>query len=212
MAVSTKDIRNVVFIAHTGAGKTTLVENLLFKGGAISKKGSVNAGTTVSDYNDDEKERKTSIDLSISYYESGGVKVNLLDAPGYLDYMGDVIAGVNTADAAVLVVDAVSGAQVGRTKFWKMVQAFDLPELIVINKMDKDNEDFAKVLEDIQKRYGKKCIALCYPHGSGASFTGMANLLTKSGTDKLEGDDKAKAEKISGDLTEGVAESDEALL
>jgi len=212
VTVSTKDIRNVVFVSHSGAGKTTLVENLLFKGGTISKKGSVNAGTTVSDYNEDEKERKTSINLSVSFYEKDGVKVNLLDAPGYLDYMGDVIAGVSAADAAVLMIDATSGIQVGTTKFWKLVQAYNLPAVIVINKMDRDNADFAKVFESVQKRYGKKCVALCYPNGQGASFSGIANLLTKEGMDKLEGDDKTRADKISNDMTEGVAESDDALL
>ena len=95
MAVSTKDIRNVVFLSHSGEGKTTLVESLLFKGGAISKKGSVEDGTTVSDYNDDEKERKNSINLSVSFYEKDGIKANLLDAPGYLDYIGDIIAGID---------------------------------------------------------------------------------------------------------------------
>ncbi|MBU1084556.1 MAG: elongation factor G, partial [Candidatus Omnitrophica bacterium] len=102
MSVLTKDIRNIVFLSHSGAGKTTLVENLLFKGGAIPKPGSVDGGSTVSDYNDDEKEKKHSINLSMSFYEKDGIKANLLDAPGYLDYMGEVASGVNSADAAVL--------------------------------------------------------------------------------------------------------------
>ncbi len=212
MAVLTKDIRNVVFISHSGAGKTTLVENLLFKGGAISKKGSVDAGTTVSDYSDDEKERKTSIDLSVSYYEKDGKKVNLLDAPGYLDYIGEVVAGMSAADAAVLLVDAVGGVEVGTAKFWKLVQEFNLPGLIVINKMDKENANFDKVLESIRKSFGKNCVPLYYPNGVGASFSGIANLLTKEGIDKLEGTDKEKADKLSNEMTEGVAESDDALL
>ncbi len=212
MAASTKDIRNVVFISHTGAGKTTLVENLLFKGGAISKKGSVDSGTTVSDYNDDEKERKISINLSVAYYEKDGVKVNLLDAPGYLDYVGDVIAGVNAADAAVLLVDAVGGIEVGTTKFWKLVQEKGLPALIVVNKMDKENADFGKVLESIKASLGKNCVALCYPNGTGAAFSGVADLLTKEGLDGLQGADKDKADKLSSEMTESVAESDDALL
>jgi len=212
VAASTKDIRNVVFISHTGAGKTTLVENLLFKGGAISKKGSVDSGTTVSDYNDDEKERKISINLSVAYYEKDGVKVNLLDAPGYLDYVGDVIAGVNAADAAVLLVDAVGGIEVGTTKFWKLVQEKGLPALIVVNKMDKENADFGKVLESIKASLGKNCVALCYPNGTGAAFSGVADLLTKEGLDGLQGADKDKADKLSSEMTESVAESDDALL
>ena len=212
MAVLTKDIRNVVFISHSGAGKTTLVENLLFKGGAISKKGSVIDGTTVSDYSDDEKERKTSVDLSVSFYEKDGVKVNLLDAPGYLDYIGEVVAGTNAADAAVMIVDAVGGVEVGTVKFWKLAKERGLPGMIVINKMDKDNADFGKVLESVRKSLGKNCVALYYPNGSGSSFSGMANLLTKEGIDALQGEDKGKADGLSSEMTEGVAESDDALL
>ncbi|MGB3082179.1 MAG: elongation factor G [Candidatus Omnitrophota bacterium] len=212
MAVSTKDIRNVVFLSHSGDGKTTLVENLLFKGGAISKKGSVDDGTTVSDYSDDEKERKNSVNLSASFYEKNGVKANLLDAPGYLDYIGDVIAGIGAADAFIMLVDAVGGVKVGTTKFWKLAKGANLPGMIVINKMDKENADFAKTLEDVRNRLGKNCVALCYPAGKGSAFSGIANLLTKEGMDKLQGEDKDKADKISNELMEGVAESDDALL
>jgi elongation factor G len=212
VAGTTKDIRNVVLLSHSGCGKTTLCENLLFKGGTISKKGSVDAGTTVSDYSSDEKERKNSINLSVSSYEADGVKVNLLDAPGFLDYLGEVTAGVNAADAAVMIVDAVSGVQVGTTKFWKLAQEFSLPRVIIVNKMDKDNANFVKVLEGIKKSLGKNCVTLCYPNGKGATFTGMANLLTLEGLDKLEGDAKSEADSLSGEMIEGVAESDDALL
>ncbi|MBU1783942.1 MAG: elongation factor G [Candidatus Omnitrophica bacterium] len=212
MAFATKDIRNVVLLSHAGEGKTTLVEDLLFKGGAISRKGSVSAGTTVSDYNDDEKDRKNSINLSVSFYEKDGVKVNLLDAPGFLDYSGDVAAGVAAADAVVLLVDAGGGVKVGTNKFWKLAKKRGLPAIIVVNRMDKDNADFAGVLASIQKAIGRNAVAICYPVGSGSNFTGVVNLLTQDGMDKLEGDDKTKAEGLSAALTESVAESDDALL
>ena len=153
MSVLTKNIRNIVFLSHSGAGKTTLVENLVFKGGSISKPGSVNSGTTVSDYSDDEKKRKNSINLSVAFYDKDGVKVNLLDAPGYLDYIGDVASGINAADAAVFIIDAVGGIQVGTTKFWKLAQVKSLPGIIVVNKMDKDNADFQKILEAVKKKF-----------------------------------------------------------
>ncbi|MFH1836756.1 MAG: elongation factor G [Candidatus Omnitrophota bacterium] len=212
MSISTKDIRNIVFLSHSGAGKTTLVENLLSRGGTISKPGNVNDGTTVSDYSDDEKERKNSINLSVSSYEKDGVKVNLLDTPGYLDYIGEVTSGVRAADACALMVHSVGGIQVGTTKFWKLAQARSLPGMIVVSKMDKENADFEKVLEAIQKRLGKNCVALYYPNGKGSTFSGIANLLTKVGIDKLKGADKEKADKLAGELTEGIAESDDALL
>ena len=212
MTVSTKDIRNVVFISHSGAGKTTLVENLLFQGGSITKLGTVDAGSTVSDYNDDEKERKNSINLSVSSYEKDGLKVNLLDAPGYLDYIGEVVAGLNAADAFVLLIDSVDGIKVGTNKFFKIAQALNLPGAIVISKMDKDNANFDEVFSAVQEKFGKRCVALGYPNGKGSSFSGMANLLTKEGMDSLVGADKDKADKFSADMVEGVAESDDALL
>lgn len=212
MAVSISKIRNVVLIAHSGAGKTTLIENLLYKGGAISKPGSVDAGTTVSDYSDDEKERKNSINLSAAFYEKNGIKVNLLDTPGYLDYASEVVAGLNAADAAILIVDAVSGIQVGTLKFWKIAQELKLPALVVVGKMDKDNANFDKVISSLQEILGKGCVALCYPNGNGSTFKGLANLLTKKGIETLQKEDKDKAAGMSANMTEGVAESDDSLL
>ncbi len=212
VGVSTSKIRNVALIAHSGSGKTTLAENLLHKGGAISKPGTVDAGTTVCDYSDDEKQRKNSINLSVAFYEKNGFKVNLLDTPGYLDYIGEVVAGVNAADAAVLLVDSVSGIQVGTVKFWKIAQERSIPAIIVVGKMDKDNADFDKVMANLQEKFGKRCVALYYPNGQSSSFSGVANLLTKDGMDALDAQNKEKAEKMSADMTEGVAESDDVLL
>ncbi|MBF0494790.1 MAG: elongation factor G [Candidatus Omnitrophica bacterium] len=212
MAVSAKDIRNVVVLGHSGDGKTTLVESLLYKGGAIAKKGSVNEGTTVSDYNEDEKERKNSIDLSVSFYQKNGIKVNLLDAPGFLDFINGAIAGVHAADGAVLIADAVGGVKVGTAKGWKIAKKKNLPVLIVVNKMDKENSNFEKVLAAIQESLSKSAVAIAYPVGSGHSFSGIVNLLTKEGADKLSADDKTKVEALSSALVEGVAESDDALL
>ncbi|MBF0217567.1 MAG: elongation factor G [Candidatus Omnitrophica bacterium] len=212
MAVSTKDIRNVVIISHSGEGKTTLVENLLFKGGAISRKGTVSEGTTVSDYNEDEKERKNSINMSASFYEKDGIKVNILDAPGFLDFMGEVVSGIAAADAVILLVESVGGIKVGTTKFWKLAQEKNLPAIIVVNKMDKENADYDKVLEDIKGKLCNNAVAVGMPVGAGPEFKGIVNLLTKEGIDRLSGDDKAKAASLSAKLIEGVAESNDALL
>jgi elongation factor G len=212
VAVTTKNIRNVVLLAHSGEGKTTLVENLLFKGGTITKKGTIAEGTTVSDYNEDEKERKNSIDLAIASYEKDGLKVNLIDTPGYLDYIGEIIGGVNAADSQIMLVDAFGGVKVGTTKFWKIAKQKGLPGMIVVNKMDNENANFTKTLESIKSALGKNCVALYYPNGSGSSFSGIANILTGEGIDKLQGEDKDNAEVLSSEMVEGVAESDDALL
>ncbi len=212
MAVTTKNIRNVVLLGHSGEGKTTLVETLLYKGGAIPKKGSISDGTTVSDYNDDEKDRKNSINLAVASYEKDGIKVNLIDTPGYVDYIGEVIEGINTADSQVMMVDAFGGVKVGTVKFWKVAKERNLPGIIIINKMDHENVDFNKVLESIRQVLGKNCVALYYPNGSGSAFSGIANILTGEGIDKLQGDDKEMAEALSKEMVEGVAESDDALL
>ncbi|MFC1548834.1 elongation factor G [Candidatus Omnitrophota bacterium] len=212
MAVTTKSIRNIVLLGHTGEGKTTLMENLLYKGGAIPKKGSIADGTTVSDYSEDEKERKNSIGLSMASYEKDGVKVNIIDSPGYLDYIGEVIGGVNAADSQIMLIDAFGGVKVGTSKFWKIAKNRGLPGIIVVNKMDNENANFAKVLDNIKKTLGKNCVALYYPNGAGSSFSGVANILTGAGIDGLQGDDKAKAEALSNEMVEGVAESDDALL
>ncbi|KJJ85144.1 translation elongation factor G [Candidatus Omnitrophus magneticus] len=212
MAISTKDIRNIVLISHSGEGKTTLVEDLLFQGGTISRKGSISDGTTVSDYNSDEKFKKHSINLSVSFYEKDGVKVNLIDTPGYFDYIGEIISGINCADMALLLVDAVSGIKVGTIKFWKMIAEKNMPAIIIINKLDKENSDFVRVLGTLQESLSKACIPVYYPAGLGNKFNGVVNLITKEGIDKLDGINKNKAAEFSTALIENISESDDKLM
>lgn len=212
MAVSTKDIRNVVLISHAGEGKTTLAESLLFAGDAIPRKGSVSGKNTVSDFCDDEKERGNSINLAVAHYKKGSVKVNLIDTPGFLDYIGEVYAGIAAADAAIVMVDAVGGVKVGTNKFWKIAKERNIPALVVVNKMDKENADYAKALEGIKNTIGRNAVAIGYPVGVSSTFEGMANLLTKTGIDKLPDEDKKKADELSNALVEGIAESDDALI
>jgi elongation factor G len=207
-----KDIRNVIILGHSGSGKTLICEHLLSEGGAIPKPGSVDQGTTVSDYNKDEIERKTSINSSIMNLTHEGTKVNLIDTPGYSDFIGEVVSGLTVADGAIVLLNAVNGVETGTNQVFKLVQKQNIPAIIFINKMDKDNANFAKCVEGLQKKFGKKCVVVCYPAGEESSFKGVANLLTKEGLDLLEGKDKEKAQKESQALIEGIAESDDALL
>ncbi len=207
-----KDLRNVILLSHSQAGKTTIAEHLLSEAGAIPKPGSIDEGNTAADYNKDEIERKTSINSSVLNLTHGSVKVNLIDAPGYADFMGEVIAGLTAVEAAVILVNAANGVEIGTIQAFKFIEKRGLPAVIFVNKMDKEHADFTKCVEALQKNYGKRCIVIGYPVGKEASYKGTANLLTKEGMGALQGGDKERAEKESQALVEGVAESDDALL
>ena len=207
-----KNIRNVIILSHSSAGKTSVTEHLLSEGGAIPKPGSVDQGNTVSDYNKDEIERKISIDSSMSHFTHNGVKVNVIDTPGYADFVGEVISGLVAVEGAVLLVNAVNGVETGTNQAFKFIQNRGIPVIIFINKMDKEQADFIKCVDALQNKFGKKCIVIGYPIGKESSFEGVANLLTKEGIDSLVGQDKERVRKMSEMLVEGVAESDDALL
>jgi len=212
MANDTKDIRNVIVLGHQESGKTSVVEALLYAGGAISKAGSVDDGTTVSDYNDDEIERKITINSSVSWLVHKGVKVNIIDTPGYTDFIGETIGGLAAADAAILVVNAANGVEVGTDRFCKMIKKKNLPFLVLVNRMDKEFADFDKCMDQLTKKYGKQNACITYPIGHQASFKGVADLVTRAGLDKIDDADKEAAQKLMERLAESVAESDDALL
>jgi len=212
MAVETKNIRNVIVLGHSGSGKTSVVEHLLFSGGAIPKAGKVTEGNTISDYNEDEIERKISINSSTSYLTYKGVKVNLIDTPGYSDFIGEIFGGLRAADSAVLIMNAVSGIEIGTERFYKVIKNKQIPFAIFVNRMDKENADFNKCIEQITKKFGKSCACLTYPIGSHSSFKGVANLLTKEGIDKVDAGEQDNVKALSQSLTESVAESDDVLL
>ncbi|MCK4463067.1 MAG: GTP-binding protein, partial [Candidatus Omnitrophica bacterium] len=212
MAVETENIRNVILLGHSGSGKTSIVESLLFNGSAIPKPGSVTEGNTVSDYNEDEIERKISINSSLSYLTHNNIKVTLIDTPGYSDFIGGVIGGLIAADAGILVLNAVNGMEMGTEKFYKMIKQKGIPFAIFINRVDKENADFDKCIQQINKKIGKNCACVTYPIGSASQFKGIANLLTNEGLQNIEGDKADKAKKLSEALVESIAESDDALL
>lgn len=207
-----KNIRNIIILGHSGAGKTLLTEHLLSVGGAIPKAGSVDDGNTVSDYNKDEIERKISINSSILHVIQNDVKVNIVDTPGYSDFVGEIISGLVAAEGAVIVMNAVAGVENGTNQAFKFIQSRNIPAIVFVNKMDKENADFTKCTEALQDKFGKKCVVVGYPAGMQSSFKGIANLLTKEGIDLLSDAEKAKAQKEAEALVESVAESDDALL
>lgn len=210
--ITTENIRNVVLLAHSGAGKTLTAEHLLAEAKAIPKAGTIEEGTTVSDCTKEEIERKISINSSLLHLVAAGTKINLIDTPGYEDFIGETIAGISAADAAVIVVNAVSGFEIGTNRAVKFINRQNLPAIIFVNKMDKENADFVKCIDALQNKLGKRCVVINYPAGKEASLKSLANLITQEGLDLLGADDKERARKEREALVESAAESDDALL
>ena len=212
MAIDAKDIRNLVFLGHSGCGKTTLVEALLFNGGAIPRMGSVDDGNTVSDHNDDEKERKCSISSSLESFTTAGKKINMIDTPGYTDFVGEMIGALRAADTSVVVVDATGGVEIGTERAQRMSGNKGVPSIFFVNKLDKEHADFTKCVEMIVKKFRKSCVMVAYPIGEQSAFKGVVNLITREGMDGLADADKQAVKAAVDALSEAVAETDDALL
>ena len=172
------EIRNVVLLSHYGAGKTSLSEAMLFTSGAIKRLGSVDAGTTTSDYDPGEIERHMSISLSVLPQEWKGNRLNVIDTPGYPDFVGEVKAALRVSDGAVIVVCAASGVEVGTEQVWDYAVKQGLPCLIFVNKGDRENADFSRTLEEIQAKLSARCLAIQLPMGTASDFKGFVDLLT----------------------------------
>ena len=214
-------IHNIVLLSHGGAGKTSLAEAILFNAGVIKRLGKADDGTTTSDYEPDEIKRKISINLSILPVEWREKKVNVLDAPGYTDFIGDIKAGIRVSEGAVIVVCAASGVEVGTEMVWSYCEEARLPRLVFVNKMDRENADFAKVVGEIQAKLSKKCLPLQVAIGAHTSFEGVVDLLsmkaytgTGSQANETEVPDSLKDQvnTYREKLVEAIAEVDDALI
>ena len=201
-----ENIRNVVLLSHTGAGKTSLAEALLYNCGAITRLGRVDDGNTTSDYDPDEIRRQSSINLSVLPLEWKGSKVNIIDTPGYADFVAEVRAALRVADAAVIVICAASGVEVGTEQVWSYSDEVGLPRLIFVNKIDREHADFYKTVAQIQANFGRKCIPVQLPIGSQDSFAGAVDLLTRTSSPP-----EGEIEPFSERLVEAVAETDDDL-
>ena len=202
---TTEFLRNVALVSHGGAGKTMLAEAFLHVTGATTRLGKVEDGTTASDYDDEEHRRKISLYSSVIPVEHRDCKINIIDAPGYTDFVGEMISALSVADGAIILVDAVAGIEVGTELAWKYADQFNLPRFIVINKMDRDNADFAKTyaaVEEFIHSHGKRVVQVHIPIGEKQDFKGVVDVI---GMKAYMGDGKTTAE-IPADLKE-VAEA-----
>jgi elongation factor G len=218
-------IRNVAFVGHGAAGKTTLVDALAFVSGSSKRHGNIQDGTTLTDYSADEIERKHSISLGAGIAEWMDSKINLLDAPGYLDFLGEATAALYSADSAVVVLNATGGVEVGTEKVWEICDELHLPRLLFVTQMDRERADFERVFDDVKAHLSPKVVPVEVPVGSGADFHGILNLLTgethmyRKGTKSgeydavpLPADQKELFAKYEEQLVEAIASSDDALL
>ena len=174
-------IRNVVLLSHYGAGKTSLAESMLFASGATTRLGSVDNGTTTSDYDPSEIDHHMSINLSLLSHEWKENKLNLIDTPGYADFTGEVKAALRVCEGAVVVVCAASGIEVGTEQVWNYTEEIKLPRLIFVNKMDRDNANFLQTVEQIQKTLAKRCLPVQLPIGAQEDLQGIVDLVTMKG-------------------------------
>jgi len=197
-------IRNVGVVGHGGSGKTSLVSCLLYDMGAVNRLGRVDEGTTVTDFDSDEIERKISLQVALASGEWHKNKINLLDTPGYANFLWETQAALRVADAALVVVDAVAGVEVQTEKVWGYANEYDLPRLIAVNRMDRDRASFARTLESLQRAFGRAAVPLGMPLGEEKDFVGVANLLTGM-ADVYANDQSGKFESV--DLPDSVREA-----
>ncbi|TFH35868.1 MAG: elongation factor G [Dehalococcoidia bacterium] len=210
-------LRNVAVLGHYGTGKTTLSEVMAFRSGAIKRLGTVVDGTSVSDYDPSEIERHMSLNLALLPLEWKGHKLNVLDTPGYIDFAGEVKAALRVCDAALLVVCASSSVEVGTEQVWSYARESNLPALVVINKMDRENADFSKTLGDIQSKLSNRCVATQMPIGSQADFRGYIDLVTmrayiQDAEQDIPAELKDEALSLRDKLVEVVVEVDDDLM
>ena len=215
-------IRNVGVVGHGGVGKTSLVEAMLFDAQVTKRLGSVDDGTSLSDYTDDEIERKVSIGASLLHLEWKNHKVNIVDMPGYQDFIGEVVGGLRVTETAIILLSAQAGVEVGSEQVWGIADKYDLARILFVNKMENEHADFDKVVADATESFGHKVVPLNIPIGQGLSFKGVIDLVRmkalyfekdgKSKEDSIPGELEAQAKQFREKLMEAVAETDDALL
>lgn len=205
-----KDIRNIALVGHGHAGKTTLAEAMLVAAGAKERMGRVDDGTATTDFDPDEVKRRMSLSAALAPLEWHGTKLNLLDVPGYLDFVGEAQGALRVADAALIVMSATGGLEVGAEVAWDMAKENGVVRLIVVNRMDRENADFFRVVEELRERYGKCVVPVEVPIGAAEDFNGTVDLINE--TASVWNGGAFEDAPVPDDLKEQVAKYREALM
>ncbi len=219
---TTDKIRNVVILGHGGAGKTSLVEAMAYVSGITNRLGNITDGTTISDYDKEEQKRKFSINTTMVPIVWGNTKINVLDTPGYFDFVGEVEEAVAAADAAVIVINGKNGVEVGTQKAWNLCEKYKLPRMFYVSNMDFDNASYRKVVEDLKELYGKKIAPLHLPIRENEKYVGYVNVVKQAGRRYVDKQNKVECEipdylkdyleKDREILMEAVAETSEEFM
>jgi len=216
---TTEFIRNVALVSHGSGGKTMLAEAFLHATGATTRLGKIEDGSTASDFEDEEIRRKLSLSTSVIPIEYKDYKINVLDTPGYTDFVGEVISALRVADGAIILVDSVAGLEVGTEIDWGYCDTFKLPRFLVVNKMDRDNADFAKALASVQEFSPIRLIPVQLPWGERAGFKGVIDLISMKAfagegktPEEIPAELRPAAEEARTKVVEAAAEGEDSLL
>jgi elongation factor G len=223
MSVEPGKIRNVAVVGHRGTGKTSLVEATLFQSGAVNRLGTVESGSTVSDWDEDEQQRHMSLAASLCHVDWQERKINLIDTPGDAGFIGDAVASVRVVEGAVFVVSAVMGVEVQTSRLWSRADGHDLPRVVFVNMLDRERADFFRVLEAMQGQLSERCVAVHLPIGFEHELTGIVDLLhmcaymdpagaRESGPSEIPAELQAQVDEYREKLLDAVVETDEGLM
>lgn len=208
-----RDIRNVALVGHGHSGKTSLAAGLLYAAGATNRLTRVDEGNTITDFDEEEIQRKVTISTALAFLEWRKTKINLLDTPGFNTFINDTRASLVAADAALVLVDGVAGVEVQTEKVWEFAAQNQLPAALIVNKLDRENSSFQRALESIQANFGRTAIPIQLPIGQERDFHGLVDLVTmKAYTYQAEGDGKGAAGEVPAELAEAAAKAREALI
>ncbi len=223
MGVDTKNLRNVVLLGHSGSGKTLFAETMLFESGAINRRGTIEGQNTTSDYTKIEQERGNSLFSSLMHVQWRDNKINIIDTPGYDDFIGEVISSLKVADTAIMIVNATNGVEVGTELLWEYVDLYKTPAILVINQLDHEKANFDSSLDQIKSRFGPKVIPVQYPMNAGTGFNTIVDALRmimyvfpkdggKPEKKQIPESEVGRAQEMHQALVEAAAENDESLM